>query len=409
MKKIWIAATFDTKADEANYLRDLLLKLNLPVIVVDLSTIMTHLSVHVDITAREIATFHPHGVNAVFTGDRGSSISAMTEAFSHFILTRDDIGAMLGIGGSGGTAMITSAMRELPIGIPKIMVSTMASGDVSHYIGASDICMMSSITDLVGLNRISKCILSNAAGAIAGAFLQACQLTHMQNERLLLGMTMFGITTSCVQQLKCALESKYDCMIFHATGTGGRTMEKLLDDGHLDCVIDITTTEVCDFMFGGILPCTNDRFAAIARTQKPAIISCGALDAVNFGPRNSVPERYKDRLFYQHNAQITLMRTTPEENRQMGQWIAERLNNCHGPVRVMIPEGGVSELDMFNKPFWDPKADQALFDALERSLRHTHNRQLIRTPYHINSNDFSEIVLQHFNQISTLETRHDQT
>lgn len=399
MTKIWIAATFDTKAAEANYLRDVLNQMKIPVMTVDLSTANTATSAAVDITAAEVADYHLGGADAVFTGDRGQSVHAMTDAFARFVATRDDIGAILGIGGSGGTAMITPAMQALPIGVPKIMVSTMASGNVGRYIGISDICMMYSVTDLAGLNRISRRILSNAAGAIAGAFSATYQLAQVHDDRLALGMTMFGVTTPCVQQVKHELDSQYDCLVFHATGTGGQSMEKLLDDGLLDGTIDLTTTEVADFMCGGVFPCTEDRFGAIARTKKPAIVSCGALDMVNFGPTDSVPDHYKHRLLYSHNAQVTLMRTTPEENAKIGVWIAERLNRCQGPVRLLIPEGGVSALDALGQAFWDPEADTALFDALEQRVQQTKDRQLIRIPHHINSVAFSNFVLQHFLEI----------
>ncbi|MDP3705182.1 MAG: Tm-1-like ATP-binding domain-containing protein [Legionellaceae bacterium] len=398
MTKIWIAATFDTKAEEANYLCDLLNQMHIPIMTVDLSTAHAETAT-VDITATEIARHHPNGIDAVFTKDRGQSVSAMADAFARFILTRDDVGAILGIGGSGGTAMITPAMQALPIGVPKIMVSTMASGNVGNYIGVSDICMMYSVTDLAGLNRISRRILSNAAGAIAGAFSAVGQSIFDHDEHLVIGMTMFGVTTPCVQQVKHEFDNQYDCLVFHATGTGGQSMEKLLDGGLLDGIIDVTTTEVCDFMYGGIFPCTEDRFGAIARTKKPAIVSCGALDMINFGHIDSVPNQYRNRLLYSHNAQVTLMRTTPEENAKMGAWIAERLNLCQGPVRLLIPEGGVSALDALGQAFWNPEADAALFDALEYHVEQTRDRQLIRVPHHINSVAFSNVVIQHFSEI----------
>jgi len=399
MKKIWIAATFDTKAAEIDYLCEQFNHLNLPIITVDLSTV-AHTKTTATITAQDVAACHPQGTKAVFTHDRGQSVSAMADAFTCFVLARqNDIGAILGIGGSGGTAMITPAMQALPIGIPKLMLSTMASGDVSSYIGNSDIAMMYSVTDLAGINRISKRILTNAAGSIAGAYSITRQLTPVADERLALGITMFGVTTPCVQQVKHELDSLYDCLVFHATGSGGQAMEKLLDDGLLDGILDITTTEVCDFMFGGVLPCTADRFGAIARTQKPAVISCGALDMINFGAFASVPDQYKTRTLYQHNPQVTLMRTTPDENAKMGAWIAERLNCCQGPIRLLIPEGGLSALDSQNQPFWDPEADSVLFTALEQNLHQTAKRVIIRTPYHINSSEFSNLLLQHFLEI----------
>ncbi len=280
----------------------------------------------------------------MFTGDRGTAIAAMAQAFERYAAGRADIGAMLGLGGSGGTALITPAMRALPIGTPKLMVSTMASGNVAPYVGPSDIAMMYSVTDVAGLNRISRRVLGNAAGAIGGAFRQAASAAP-DDGRPALGITMFGVTTPCVQQVVPLLESRYDCLVFHATGTGGQSMEKLLDSHLLAGVLDLTTTEVCDLLFGGVLACTEDRFGAVARTGAPYVGSCGALDMVNFGAMETVPERYRGRKFYPHNPQVTLMRTTVEENARQGEWIAARLNQCQGPVRFLIPEGGVSALD----------------------------------------------------------------
>lgn len=211
---------------------------------------------------------------------------------------------------------------------------------------------------------------------------------------------MFGVTTPCVQQLTAKLESDHDCLVFHATGSGGKAMEKLIDSRLLDSVLDITTTEVCDYLFGGVLACDEDRFGAIARTQTPCVLSCGALDMVNFGRPSTVPEQYKDRQFYHHNAQVTLMRTTVEENRQMGRWIAEKLNVCEGEIRFIIPTAGFSALDIDGAPFWDPAADQAFIDALTKHLVITKKRQLILSPHHINSAEFCDQVIELHQEIT---------
>ena len=205
----------------------------------------------------------------------------MAMAFERFLSQQQDVGALLGLGGSGGTALITPAMRALPIGVPKLMVSTMASGNVAAYVGSSDITMMYSVTDVAGLNRISRRVLANAAGAIAGAYREALN-RQQADDRPAVGITMFGVTTPCVQQVTRLLEVDHDCVVFHATGTGGRSMEKLLDSGLFSGLLDLTTTEVCDFLFGGVLACTEDRFGAVARTQAPYVGSCGALDMVEF-------------------------------------------------------------------------------------------------------------------------------
>ena len=399
-KRAWVVATLDTKLDEAEYLCGLLEAAGVAVALADLSTsgspaiIARPTTSYVQVSAEEIAAHHAHGKGAVFTGDRGSAIAAMTEAFERFVQTRDDIGAMLGIGGSGGTALISRAMRALPIGVPKLMVSTMASGNVAGYVGPSDITMMYSVTDMAGLNRISRRVLGNAAHAVAGMMLHP--IPPQEQERPALGLTMFGVTTPCVQQISKVLTSNFDCLVFHATGTGGQSMEKLLDDGYISSVLDITTTEVCDHLFGGVLACTDDRFGAVARTRAPYVGSCGALDMVNFAAPETVPERYRGRKFYPHNPQISLMRTTVEENIRQAHWIAERLNRCEGEVRFLLPMGGVSALDAPGQAFWAPDADAALFNTLASELQQTDHRKLVRVPCHINDALFAQTAVNEF-------------
>jgi uncharacterized protein (UPF0261 family) len=284
------------------------------------------------------------------------------------------------------------------VGTPKVMVSTVASGQVAGYVGPSDICMMYSVTDVAGLNRISRIILANAANAIAG-MASGAVVPETATSLPAVGLTMFGVTTICVNQLVAQLSGQFDCLVFHATGTGGQSMEKLADSGLLRAVIDVTTTEVCDLLMGGIFPATEDRFGAIARTGIPYVGSCGALDMVNFGPPQTVPERYAGRNFYHHNPQVTLMRTTAEENARMGAWIGERLNRCQGPVRFLIPEKGVSALDAPGKAFHDGEADAALFAALERTIEVTPRRRLVRVPHGINDPEFAAVLLQHFKDV----------
>ncbi|ETH82870.1 PF06792 family protein [Bordetella pertussis STO1-CHOC-0017] len=351
------------------------------------------------VSAQEVAACHPQGAQAVFTGERGSAIVAMALAFERYLAGQRDVGAVLGIGGSGGTALVTPAMRALPVGVPKLMVSTMASGNVAPYVGPSDIAMMYSVTDVAGLNRISRRVLANAAGAIAGAFRQARQ-PIADDGRPAVGITMFGVTTPCVQHVTAALHDRYDCLVFHATGTGGQSMEKLADSRLLAGVLDLTTTEVCDFLFGGVLACTDDRFGAIARSGVPYVGSCGALDMVNFGALDTVPAACRERLLYPHNPQVTLMRTTAQENARQGAWIAERLNRCEGQVRFLIPEGGVSALDAPGQAFHDEAADAALFQALYDHVRQTDKRRLVRVPCHINDPLFARAAVEQFHEIS---------
>jgi uncharacterized protein (UPF0261 family) len=400
-KRAWMAATLDTKSDEAMYVCDLLEAAGLAVNLADLSTTASSSTLArpassncVLTSAAEIAAHHTQGAGAVFCGDRGAAIGAMTDAFERFVKTREDVGGLFGLGGSGGTAMITRAMRALPIGVPKIMVSTMASGNVASYIGACDITMMYSVTDLAGLNRISRRVLGNAAHALAGMMLHT--MPHEDHERPSLGLTMFGVTTPCVQQMVRLLTPRFDCLVFHATGTGGQSMEKLLDDGLISGVIDITTTEVCDHLFGGVLQCTDDRFGAVVRSKAPYVGSCGALDMVNFGSMETVPQHFRGRKLYPHNPQITLMRTTVEENVQQARWIARRLNQCEGEVRFLLPLGGVSALDAPGQPFWEPDADAALFETLTNEFQQTDHRKLVRLPYHINDPKFAATAVEEF-------------
>ena len=392
--EVLVAGTFDTKAGELGYIRDCLAELGLAPRTVDLSTSGRPSSA--DYPPHHLAAHHPRGATAVFTGERGASVGAMAEAFERWITRRSGIAGIISAGGSGGTALATPAMRRLAVGVPKVMISTVASGDVGRYVGASDIMMMYSVTDVQGLNRISRRVLANGANALAGMVRQADRAPRRPpapgDDRPGLGLTMFGVTTTAVQQISARLEDRYDCLVFHATGVGGRSMEKLADSGLLTAVVDLTTTEICDMMMGGILAADEDRFGAFIRTRIPWVGSVGALDMVNFGPPDTVPEKYRSRRFVEHNPQVTLMRTTPDENARMGEWIARRINEMSGPVRFLIPEGGVSALDAPGQPFHDPEADRALFDAISRTFEEGANRRLLRLPHHVNDVAFAEQV-----------------
>jgi uncharacterized protein (UPF0261 family) len=395
MKRIYIVGTADTKGEELVYLRDLATRQGAATVIVDVGT--REPSIAADVTAGEVAAYHPSGAAAVLgTTDRGQAMSAMAEAFARFIASRSDLGGILGIGGGGGTSIITAGMRDLPIGLPKLMVSTLASGDVSPFVGVSDIAMMYSVTDIAGLNRISRTVLRNAANAIVA---MASGAREEQRGKPSIALTMFGVTTPAVMQASAMLRADYDCLVFHATGTGGRAMEKLVDSGLIAGVIDVTTTEIADLVVGGVMSAGNDRLGAIARTRVPYVGSVGALDMVNFWGPESVPERFRSRRLHKHNAQVTLMRTTIEENRAAGTWIAERLNLCDGPVRILLPEEGVSAMDARGQPFHDPAADAALFDAIESTLRQSEKRRLERLPLHINDPAFSAAVVSAFRSI----------
>lgn len=393
MRTAYVAGTFDTKGAELRYVAELVRAAGLSVRTVDLSTSGT--SSDADVDPSEVAAAHPDGADAVFTGDRGSAVAAMTVAFAAW-LPRQDVAGIVGLGGSGGTALVTPAMRALPVGVPKFMVSTVASGDVAAYVGAADIAMLHSVTDVSGLNRISRRVLGNAAHALVGA------CTHpvpAREDRPAIGLTMFGVTTPCVQAVSAKLEDRFDPLVFHATGTGGMAMEKLVDDGLISGVLDISTTEVCDLIAGGFLSAGETRLDAIARTGVPYVGSCGALDMVNFGAPETVPQRYADRNLYPHNPQITLMRTTPDECERIAKFIAAKLNACTGPVRLLLPTGGVSALDAPGQPFHDPRADTVLFETLENEIEQTTERSVQRCEHHINDPEFAEALVTQFNEV----------
>jgi uncharacterized protein (UPF0261 family)/ABC-type branched-subunit amino acid transport system ATPase component len=401
---VLVAGTLDTKGEELRFIRDIIAGSGLRARLVDVST-SGKLSSS-DVSAQEIALNHPRGGSAVFGPDRGASVTAMAEAFANWLRRQSDIVGAISAGGSGGASLVAPAMRALPIGVPKLIISSVASGDIARYVGHADITMMYSVTDVQGLNSISRQVLANGANALVGmvkARLDARAANKGEAAKgeasaslPAVGLTMFGVTTPAVQQVAAALRGDYECLVFHATGAGGQSMEKLADSRLLAGVIDITTTEVCDLLMGGVFPATEDRFGAVIRTRIPYVGSVGALDMVNFGAPDTIPERYRGRKLHVHNPQVTLMRTTAEENDRMGRWIGERLNAMDGPVRFFLPEGGVSALDAPGQPFWDPDADAALFRALDRTVRQTSNRQLIRLKSNINEPEFTAAIVTAF-------------
>ena len=402
-----VVGTFDTKGAELRFIRDRLRALNIPVRTVDLST--SGKITRADVTPMQVAAHHPQGAQGVFSGERGASVAAMAQAFARWIEQERGIGGVISAGGSGGTSLATAGMRRLPLGVPKIMVSTVASGDVGRYVGAADILMFHSVADVQGLNLITEQVLGNAAHALAGMI---CGLPDAQARearrrlaRPAIGVTMFGVTTPAVQAITKRLEGEFDCLVFHATGTGGRAMESLADSGLLAGFIDLTTTEVADMLVGGVFPADSDRFGAPIRTGLPYVGSVGAMDMVNFGPRETMPEKFRSRRLVVHNPNVTLMRTTRDENRAIGEWMAARLNQMDGPVRLLLPLRGVSALDAAGQPFHDPEADNALFEALERNLRATARRRIERVDAHINDDTFVAAVTDAFLSISPRRER----
>jgi len=326
--------------------------------------------------------------------DRGEAMEVMARGIPHVLRKLYDEGKFDGVismGGGAGTVIATSGMRALPVGVPKLMVTTLASGDTSPYVGTSDIVMMPTVVDVAGLNRISRMIFTYAAGAICGMVMS--EVEKPAEEKPLIAATMFGNTTRAVNHARQIMEANgYEVLVFHATGTGGKTMEMLIESGFIAGVMDITTTEWADEICGGVLSAGPTRLEAAAKMGIPQVVVPGCLDMCNFWAPETVPEKYKDRLFYRWNPNVTLMRTTPEENARMGEIFAEKLNAAKGPVVVIIPTKGWSELDAPDKPFWWPEADQAFIDALQRNLRP--DIPVIMMDHNINDPEFSGKVAE---------------
>lgn len=397
MGTVYVIGTLDTKDAELRYAVERVRSAGAAALLVDVST--TPHERMADISAEQVAGCHPKGRAAVLgLNDRGEAVAGMAVALTCFLQQRSDIGAVLGMGGSGNTSIATAAMRALPVGVPKLVVSTLASGNVAPFVGASDIAIMHSVADIAGLNAITRKIIGNAAHAVAGMALNI--VPDVRSARRPVGLTMFGVTTPCITEIRRHIEKDCECFVFHATGAGGQCLEKLIDSGLIAAVIDITTTEVADLLVGGILPCTEDRFGATIRTRIPCIVSLGAVDMVNFGPRHTVPPQFEGRRFHVHNAAVTLMRTTPEENVRIGTWIVDRVNRMEGPVRLLLPLRGVSALDVADGPFHDPSASTALFDSVRRSFRPSQTRRLVEVDAHINDPAFAEAAVAAYREIS---------
>ncbi|HAY82552.1 MAG TPA: hypothetical protein DCY79_22320 [Planctomycetaceae bacterium] len=386
---VYAIATMDTKGAEIAYVARCLVAAGVTVKMVDVGTYGDP-TVPPDIRRQDVLGER----ELPSSNDRGEAVTGMSLALADFLSNEARHGrvdGVLGIGGSGGTAIITAAMRALPIGLPKLMVSTVASGNTEPYVDCYDITMMYSVVDIAGLNVVSQKVLANAAHAIAG---MVTHRSRAEDAKPCLGMTMFGVTTPCVTTVRETLEGRgYDCLVFHATGTGGRAMESLVQSGMIRGVLDITTTEVADEVVGGVLSAGPTRLDALVAAEIPLVLSVGAVDMVNFGAIDTVPAPFRARNLHVHNAHVTLMRTTRDENIQIAQWIAAKLNCSQAPWTVVLPEGGVSALDMPGAPFHDPDANQALFETLESDSHLSDCRRIIRSPLHINDPDFAAEVV----------------
>jgi uncharacterized protein (UPF0261 family) len=365
-----LVGTLDTKGHELEYMRDRVREAGAEVVLVDVG-VLGEPQVTADVSREEVAEAAgaDHGA-LVAEADRGHAVEVMGRGAGAVLGRLFEEGRLQGaaaVGGSGNSSIAAAAIRDLPVGVPKLIVSTLASGDTRPYVGAKDVTMMYSVVDIAGINQISARILANAAGAIAG--MAKASAPAAREARPLVGATMFGVTTPAVTRARERLEELgYEVLVFHATGTGGQSMEALVDGGFLAGVLDLTTTELADELVGGVLSAGPDRLEAAGAAGVPQVVSLGALDMVNFGPKDTVPERFAERNLYVHNPTVTLMRTTAEENAELGRRIAEKLNRAGSPTVLFVPLGGVSAIDVDGQPFHDPQADAALFDALREHL-----------------------------------------
>jgi uncharacterized protein (UPF0261 family) len=370
MATVVLVGTLDTKGREYDYLRERLRGHGVDTILVDGGVLGEPLA-KPDVSRQEVAAAAGADARALAeAGDRGAAVETMARGAAEIarrLHAEGRLDGILALGGSGGTALATEAMRALPVGVPKVMVSTMASGDTRPYVGATDVTMTYSVVDIAGINAVSARILANAAAAVAG--MAGAELPAAAEERPLVGATMFGVTTPAVDAARERLEELgYEVLVFHATGTGGQSMEALMRDGFITASLDLTTTELADDLVGGVLSAGPDRLEAAGELGLPQVVSLGALDMVNFGPMDSVPAEFRERLLYKHNPTVTLMRTTPEESAELGRRIAAKLNAATGPVTLFVPLRGVSLIDVEGQVFHDPAADEALFGALREHV-----------------------------------------
>jgi uncharacterized protein (UPF0261 family) len=391
MPTVLLIGTLDTKGEELAFVAGRLRDAGVDVLVADAGTVGPPVALEPDVTREQLAA--AVGADLGSLDDRGVAVGTMAgaaAALASRLYSEGRIDGVLGAGGSGNTAIATAAMRALPVGVPKLMVSTMAAGDTRDYVGGVDVALIASVTDVAGVNSISGRILANAAAAMAG--MVGAAPVELGDQRPLIGATMFGVTTPCVTRAREALEARgYEVLVFHATGTGGRAMEALVSGGYLAGVLDVTTTELCDDLVGGVLSAGPDRLEAAGRFGLPQVVSLGALDMVNFGARDTVPPQFEDRNLYVHNPSVTLMRTTPSECAELGRRIAAKLSAATRPVALFVPLGGVSMIDAPGQPFHDPEADEALFEAIRSGIGD--NVELVELEHNINDEAFADAMV----------------
>jgi uncharacterized protein (UPF0261 family) len=393
-KTIALIGTFDTKGEEFCFLRDRIESAGLRTMMID-AGVLGSPPFAVDISQAEVAAAGNEDLAVLQKErDRGRSVTAMTLGATVIVGRLHAQGAIHGVaalGGSAGTTIATAAMRALPYGFPKLMVSTLAAGDTTPYVGTKDICMMPSVLDISGLNHVSRRILNNAAGAICG--MVAAEPASGLDDKPVIAATMFGVTTPCVTTARRILEERgYEVLVFHATGTGGQAMEQLIEDGTIQAVLDLTTTELADELVGGVMSAGPDRLKAAGRRGIPQFVCPGAIDMVNFGPLETVPVPFRDRQLYVHNPTVTLMRTTPEECAEIGRITAARLNGAKGPVTVLIPLQGVSAIDKAGGPFYSPEALNAYRRAVKAAL--SCEIKLVELDAHINDESFARTAVE---------------
>lgn len=399
MKTVYVLATLDTKGIEAAFVQGELTRLRIPSKLVDTGCLGAP-AVPADHSREEVFKLAGTTLAAMREkGDRGEAVKAAAQGATRLIVdlqARGELAGILALGGSAGTIIGTSAMRALPVGVPKVMVSTLASGTVRQFVGDKDIFMLNSIVDILGLNRISRPILSNAARAMAGMVSLPGEV-HSTQDRPLVAITMFGVTTPCVMRAKEQVEQKgFEVLIFHATGNGGQAMESLISEGLIAGVLDLTTTELADELCGGFLTAGPDRLTAAGRAGIPELVSVGALDMVNFYAPSTVPEKYRGRRLYPHNPVVTLMRTSPEECFRIGADLGKKVSQAKGPRAILLPLRGLSAIDAAGQPFDDPEARQALYSSIRQNALGV---EIFEVDHHINDPEFADVAVRKFMEL----------